>query len=174
MHRFLVAVSLLVVFALPACSGAPTTSNDSSSGGASRSAKVNGLGLMGESLEGERCDLDRVMASGEWVTLVFWQDWCSSCLAEAPHVQAASQTYRNRIAFYGVVSGADQTEGDFGLHKTVRELGLTYPQVRDRNGSWSARFNVSSTPTILVFSPDGALRYRGDHLPKNWNELLGE
>jgi thiol-disulfide isomerase/thioredoxin len=166
MPRFFTAVMVVLALALPACSGAPTTSSGSN--------QVNGLGLMGESLEGQRCDLDRVLASGKWVTLVFWQDWCSSCLVEAPHVQAASQIYRNQIAFYGVVSGADQTEGDFGLRTKVRELGLTYPQVRDRNGSWSARYHVTSTPTVLVFSPDGALQYRGDHLPGDWNQLLAQ
>jgi thiol-disulfide isomerase/thioredoxin len=158
-----------LLFCLPllvACAAAPNT--------AETQAPVDGRGLVGANLDGAQQDLDREFAQGKWVTLVFWQDWCTSCLAEAPHVQVDSRVYRSRVSFYGVVSGADLTEHDMGLRTKIRELGLTYPQIRDRNGAWSERFHVSSTPTILVFSPDGNLRYRGNHLPEDWLGLMTE
>jgi hypothetical protein len=88
-------------------------------------------------------------------------------------VQAASETYAGTVSFYGVVSGADQSVSDIRLRGVIQDLGLTYPQIRDRDGSWSRRFRVSSTPTIVVFSPDGTQRFRGNHLPPDWGSLLG-
>jgi thiol-disulfide isomerase/thioredoxin len=166
MRHTLLLFSLLVLPALAACSGAPAAPG--------AEAQIDGRGLVGVDLDGKSHSIDSAFAQGKWVTLVFWQDWCGSCLAEAPHVQDASRAYADRIAFYGVVSGADQTEKDFGLRNCVRELGLTYPQIRDRSGTWSLRFQVSSTPTVLVFSPNGVLRFRGNHLPESWNNLLAE
>jgi len=166
MQRFLPALLVLFLPLLVACSAAPTA--------AETQVAVDGRGLMGVDIDGVQQNLDHEFTQGKWVTLVFWQDWCSSCLAEAPHVQADSRVYGSRVSFYGVVSGADLTEHDMGLRTKIRELGLTYPQIRDRNGAWSGRFRVSSTPTILVFSPDGNLRYRGNHLPEDWLGLMTE
>ena len=164
MASFRFALLCLALPLLAACSASPT--------GPGTRAPVDGHGLVGVDLQGGAQRVDDSFAQNKLVTLVFWQDWCGSCLEEAPHVQAASQSYADRIAFYGVVSGPDLTEQDFGLKNKVRELGLTYPQVRDRDGSWSTRFGVTSTPTVLVFSANGTLRFRGNHLPASWNDLL--
>ena len=149
---------LLALSPLSACSSAP--SQDSSI-----------QALQSVDIDGGSVQLQNAFGQGKYVTLVFWQHWCEPCLEEAPHVQADSLTYRDQVSFFGVVSGPDQSDNDRELQFTIQQLGLTYPQVRDRDGSWSRTLSVSSTPTVLVFSPQGEQVFRGHELP-NWKQVL--
>lgn len=162
--RFTSAV--LFLLSMGACAGAP-------SGPGVRDA-VDGHGLVGQELYGDMLAVDQSFDAGKYVTLVYWQPWCETCLTDGPWIEIAKQKYADRIDFYGVVAGEDQTPNNADLKATVEDLGLTYPQIRDRDGSWSRRFEIIATPTFLVFSPSGTLRYRGRHMPGNWDELIGE
>lgn len=154
-----------LVFAT-ACAGSPT-------GPGVRDA-VDGHGLVGQELYGDMLEVDQSFDAGKYVTLVYWQPWCETCLTDGPWIEIANQQYGDRIDFYGVLAGEDQTLNNADLKATVKELGLTYPQIRDRDGSWSRRFEIIATPTFLVFSPSGTLRYRGRHMPGSWDELINE
>jgi thiol-disulfide isomerase/thioredoxin len=136
-------------------------------------ASVDGHGLIALDLAGTQHALDSQFHAGRAVTLVFWQTWCANCIKEAPQVEAARAEWGEQVAFYGVVSGPDQAVDEQKMRSLVDKLGLQYPQLRDRDGSWSGRFEVSATPTVLVFSPQGELLFRGKHLPEDWQALLG-
>ena len=122
---------------------------------------------------GTRHDLDQILARGKSVTLVFWQTWCATCRAEGPDLARAARSYANRIEFFGVVSGSDELVDGAELRQVSRELALSYPQIRDRDGSLAERFGVQSTPTIIVLGPGRRELYRGSALPDDWASLAG-
>lgn len=150
---------------LSACAGSPPQDTP-------QVPTSKGHGLVAVDMDGKSYALDAHYESGQAVALVFWQAWCDSCVAEAPHVEAARRAWSDEVAFYGVVSGPDQSVDEDKLRGLVYQLGLNYPQLRDRDGSWSQRFGVRATPTILVFSAQGELLFQGNHLPEDWRALL--
>lgn len=160
MRRFFLLTPLLL---LAACAGAPS---DPLSGDA---AHVHGVQAV--DMSGQTHVMDEVLNGQRGAVLVFWQEWCSSCLEEAPLVERESQQRGSDYAFYGVVSGKKDAQAEDRLEWSVQQLNLSYPQLRDVDGSISSRYAVSSTPTILVFNAAGELTYRGAHLPADWSGL---
>ncbi|MEZ6020667.1 MAG: TlpA disulfide reductase family protein [Planctomycetota bacterium] len=104
--------------------------------------------------------------------LVFWQSWCGSCVAEAPHVQRASRQYSKQLSVAGIVSGPDDSVDATHLQKTILELGLTYPQVRDRDLSLTRLFQITGTPTVIVLNKQREVVYRGHELPPSLEPYL--
>lgn len=130
--------------------------------------------LSGPLFSGGEIDLAEDLAAGTPVTLVFWQSWCGSCVEEAPHVNAAARELKGRMRVVGVVSGPDGP-GDVDemkLSKRILELGLTYPQIRDRDLSITRQFDVKGTPTVVILSPDGKVLYNDHQLPESWDAYL--
>mgnify|MGYP006442093351 CR=1 FL=1 len=125
-------------------------------------------------IEGRSHDPSKVLASGKPVALVFWQSWCGSCVAEAPHVEQARRKFGERIEFYGVVSGPDQSVDEAAVRKVVFQNQLQYTQLRDRDGALSKHFSVQSTPTIVIIGADRQVLYSGHTLPEDWNRLLAK
>ena len=100
-------------------------------------------------------------------TFVFWQPWCAACREEAPAAVAASTELSDSMLFYGVVSGPDGAVDEDLYEKSIAELGLSYPQVRDKDLALAKRFGITKTPTIIVLDGSGQLRYKGSHMPEN-------
>ncbi|MFN3244024.1 MAG: peroxiredoxin family protein [Planctomycetota bacterium] len=117
-------------------------------------------------------DVDGVTHRLEQPTVfVFWQPWCKACREEAPEAVAASVELGGEMAFVGVVSGPDEAVDGALFDQSVDELGLTYPQVRDRDLALTRRFDVRSTPMVVMVGGDGRVRYRGSNLPRDWSQL---
>ena len=131
-------------------------------GGAAEPAISNHAGMQFVDCDGNRHGLDNKAA-----TFVFWQPWCVSCREEAPAAVAASVELAESMAFYGVVSGPDGSVDEDLFEKSIVELGLSYPQVRDKDLALAKRFGVTKTPTIVVLDGSGQLRYKGSHMPEN-------
>jgi thiol-disulfide isomerase/thioredoxin len=119
-------------------------------------------------LDGAEYDLGRSFAAERAVALVFWQTWCSACLREGPQLAAADGRLAGSIDFYGVVTGPDDVVDEAAVASTARQLGLPYPQVRDRSAALARRFGVRGTPTIVVIEPSGEVSYNGHELPAAW------
>lgn len=117
-------------------------------------------------------DLNRELEAGRPVALVFWQSWCGSCVAEAPAVQAAFETYGKRIKIIGVVSGPDSAVDEGKLLQTIGSLGLTYDQIRDRDLVLTHRYGITGTPTIVILDPGGGVVYDQHHVPSSWETYL--
>lgn len=125
-------------------------------------------------LDGKTRNPDVDLSAGKPVVLVFWQSWCGSCVAEAPHVEQARRRFGDRIGFYGVVSGPDQAVDEAAVRKVVFQHQLKYPQMRDRDGALSKHFGVQSTPTVVIIGSDRQVLYSEHHLPESWDWLLTE
>lgn len=105
--------------------------------------------------------------SDKAATFVFWQPWCAACREEAPAAVAASVKLADSMSFYGVVSGPDGAVDENLYLKSIDELGLSYPQIRDKDLALAKRFGVTKTPTIIVVDSAGQLRFKGSHMPEN-------
>ena len=113
-----------------------------------------------------------MVASGNPMMLVFWQSWCAGCVAEAPHVQAAFERIGDRLSIAGVVSGPDQAIDADHLQSTIGRLGLTYPQVRDRQDELTQLFDVTITPQIVILDRNRQVVFNGHELPQDLDAYL--
>ncbi len=124
-------------------------------------------------LGGGTFDAGAEAAAGKHVVLVFWLPWCEPCRAEAPSLVRAARRHGDALAFVGIVSGPDDVVDDAEVRAAVDELGLPYPQVRDRDGSLADRYAVRGTPTLIVLGPDGREVFRGHRPPTTWPGTAG-
>ncbi len=122
-------------------------------------------------MDGQAMDLDQALDSGQSVALVFWQTWCTSCLAEMPHLDQAARELTGRVQFVGIVPGPDDRVDDVEVRDVVGRHALSYPQVRDRDLVLTHRFQVEGTPTIIVIAPDRSVVFEGHRSP-DWTQLV--
>lgn len=122
-------------------------------------------------IDGRSVDVAAALASGKTVVLVYWQTWCASCIAEAPALARAAREHAGELAFVGIVPGPDDTVDAAELEKLVERFDLPYPQVRDRDLSWSRAFAVQGTPTLVALRADGSEAWRGHRPPADWLAL---
>ena len=123
--------------------------------------------------EGRVVSIDAALDAGKCVVFVFWQTWCPKCKAEAPSLAKSAKAYADKAQFLGVISGPDDVVDDRRVESFIREAGLTYPQIRDRDLALTRGFAVDGTPTIIVMDPRKEVIYRGHHAPAKWSELFG-
>lgn len=111
------------------------------------------------------------LTAGEPVMLVFWQTWCGSCVEEAPLVEELHKS-RPDLHVFGVVSGSARDVNEIEVGRTAVQLGLTYPQVLDRDLALTNGFGVQGTPTVIVIGADGEVLYDEHHLPADLDALV--
>ena len=88
---------------------------------------------------------------GRIVLVNFWATWCVPCVAEMP----ALQRLRERLARRRVeVVAVNFQENAARIAPFVERLGLTFPVVRDHDGTIRAAWNVTVFPTTFVVGPD--------------------
>ncbi|MEQ8762785.1 MAG: TlpA disulfide reductase family protein [Planctomycetota bacterium] len=123
-----------------------------------------------QTMDGRTLDLDRSLAAGHSVALIFWQTWCSSCKTEMPELNEAAHELEGQVDFVGVIPGPDDRVDDGEVLAVAGSYALVYPQVRDRDLSLTRRFGVQGTPTIVVIGPDRSILFDGHRSP-DWKTL---
>jgi cytochrome c biogenesis protein CcmG/thiol:disulfide interchange protein DsbE len=83
--------------------------------------------------------------------LDFFASWCYACPYESKRLEKFSKQYRGRIAFIGV------NTKDFGpdARRYVSKYHLTYPTVRDPDGSVLAKWGGLPIPRIFFIDRNG-------------------
>lgn len=92
---------------------------------------------------------------GRWVLVNFWASWCIPCREEAPALERFQRQHGGpRFTVLGIDSRDLTSDGrDF-----VREYGLTYPQLRDGDGSAADDFGTTGVPENFLIDPQGKVR----------------
>lgn len=153
----------VLLLGLAACSGNPLLSD--------RVQSLAGAGA--RDLDGMMHLPETVAASDRAALLIFWDP---SDASQHRMLRQAGKEARARAAdyaFFGVVSGSDRTVDETALRSLLTELGVDFPQLRDRDGSLADRFVAEDTPLVMVWGVQGDLRYRVEGLPHVWDGISG-
>ncbi len=107
---------------------------------------------------------------GRWVLVNFWASWCLPCREEAPDLEDFQRRYGGEDF---TVLGIDSRDLSDDGRAFVREFDLTYPQLRDGDGSAADEFGNTGVPENYLVDPEGNVRllFRG---PVNAAYLSGE
>ncbi len=92
------------------------------------------------------------------IVLVFLMHDCPVTNASAPELARLSSEFTQRgVEFYGVY--VTETEKEIEAHR--RDYGLKFPGLLDPKLQLARAAGATRAPEAAVFSPDGALLYRG-------------
>jgi cytochrome c biogenesis protein CcmG, thiol:disulfide interchange protein DsbE len=108
------------------------------------------LSVLGGNGTGEIADY-----RGKWVLVNFWASWCEPCRSEAPALETFQQQHaRNGFTVLGI--DLDDSTDDAGAF--VSRYGLTYPQLRDGDGSDRRdAYGMTGFPESFLVNPSGKL-----------------
>ena len=84
------------------------------------------------------------------VLVYFWASWCTPCKTEAPLLQRLWPEFQARGYTFVGVNIQDQ---DADARRFIQEHGLTFPQVRDREGSVYLDYGVYGLPESFFLKP---------------------
>jgi cytochrome c biogenesis protein CcmG, thiol:disulfide interchange protein DsbE len=89
---------------------------------------------------------------GKVVLVNVWASWCEPCRDELPLIEKA---HRRLSARGGTVLGIDVKENSGAALAAVEKYGLTYPNLRDRDGSYVREWGQTGYPENYVIDRDG-------------------
>jgi cytochrome c biogenesis protein CcmG/thiol:disulfide interchange protein DsbE len=88
---------------------------------------------------------------GKPVVLDFWASWCYACPEESKRLQKSLARYGRDVRFIGV----DTKDYGPDARRYVRKLRLTYPSVRDPDGSVLAKYGGLPIPRLFFIGRGG-------------------
>ncbi len=91
---------------------------------------------------------------GQPVMINFWASWCVPCREEAPTLQRAWETYKDRGA---VFLGVNIWDSDANARAFIREFGITYPNLLDRDGKVAIEYGLRGVPETFFVNRQGSL-----------------
>jgi cytochrome c biogenesis protein CcmG/thiol:disulfide interchange protein DsbE len=89
---------------------------------------------------------------GRVVVLNYWASWCDPCRTESPLLERWHGRIRDRG---GTVLGVDVLDLSGDARDFIREYGLSYPMLRDRDGETQGRWGITGLPETFVIDPEG-------------------
>jgi cytochrome c biogenesis protein CcmG/thiol:disulfide interchange protein DsbE len=89
---------------------------------------------------------------GKVVLVNVWAAWCDPCRDELPLIQKAHKMMSKRG---GTVLGIDVKENSGAALDAVEEFGLTFPNLRDRDGSYVREWGQTGYPENYVIDRKG-------------------
>jgi cytochrome c biogenesis protein CcmG/thiol:disulfide interchange protein DsbE len=90
-----------------------------------------------------------------WVLVNFWASWCIPCRDEAPALESFQRRHGDRDF---TVLGIDSRDLSGDGRAFVRRFGLSYPQLRDGDGTAAHDFGTTGVPENFLVDPRGKVR----------------
>ncbi len=118
----------------------------------------------GRTIPAPRLDLPRLDAPGRLslaalrgkvVVVNFWQSSCVPCKQEARTLEAAATSWRARTHGKVVFLGVDALDLTSTGRAYLRRYGVTYPNVRDGDGTTYPGWGVTGTPETFFIDAHG-------------------
>jgi cytochrome c biogenesis protein CcmG/thiol:disulfide interchange protein DsbE len=91
---------------------------------------------------------------GRVVVLNYWASWCEPCRAESPLLE---RWHRRLTRRGGTVVGVDVLDVTSDARRFIREYGLSYPMLRDKDGDTHADFGVVGYPETFAIDRRGRI-----------------
>ena len=91
---------------------------------------------------------------GKVVVLNFWASWCEPCREESPLLE---RWHRRISEKGGTVLGVDVLDVTSDARGFVREYGLSYPMLRDRDGNSLGAYGVVGYPETFAIDRRGRI-----------------
>lgn len=105
------------------------------------------LGVLGSSAELALSDY-----AGTPIVLNVWASWCPPCRVELPLLEKGWEEYGEAgVQFIGL----DIQDTESAALSTVRQFGLTYPNVRDVAGRTAVEYGVTGLPVTFFIDRNG-------------------
>jgi cytochrome c biogenesis protein CcmG/thiol:disulfide interchange protein DsbE len=144
------ATALIALLAYGVASqGTDTTIDDALAEGERVRAPDASLALLGRDGEGSLADY-----RGKVVVLNFWASWCPPCVDELPLLERTQRRLESRGATVLGVNYKDLPEDALGF---VRRFGISFPNLRDRDGEYAERFAAIAFPETFVIDRRGRI-----------------
>ncbi len=87
---------------------------------------------------------------GRVVVLNFWASWCDTCTAESALIERAQRLLSRSGA--GTVVGIDYKDLTSGAQQFIDAHGLSYPNLRDIDGSFATAYGTDALPETFVLN----------------------
>jgi len=91
---------------------------------------------------------------GQVVVLNYWASWCAPCRDESPLLQRWHKKISKQNA---TVLGVDVLDVTSDAQAFVDKYGLTYPQLRDKDGSTQDDLGIVAYPESFVIDRTGQI-----------------
>lgn len=91
---------------------------------------------------------------GKVVVLNYWASWCKPCRIETPVLERWHRRIEGRG---GTVLGVDVLDVSDDARAFVRKYGLTYPMLRDGDGSTQKQLGILAYPETFVIDRAGRI-----------------
>ncbi len=88
-----------------------------------------------------------------YVVVNFFASWCAPCADEAPLLNRMQQ----RLAGHGTVVGVAWNDATEDTRRFARVHALSYPVLRDVDGSFASAYGVTGMPESFVIDPHGRI-----------------
>ena len=98
--------------------------------------------------------------AGRVVLLNVWATWCKPCVREMPALQRLYERLHPRGLEVLAVNVDVDAVGATDVAGFARDLGLTFPILRDATGAVEEAFNVIGLPVTVVITRDGLIHER--------------
>ena len=108
-----------------------------------------------DTLDGTKVTLSELR--GKIVIINLWATWCPPCRAEMPALENAYEQYKDSgVVILGLNVTNQDSEKD--IPPFVKEFGLTFPILLDRDGSVSTLYQLRGLPTTYFVNREGIIR----------------
>jgi cytochrome c biogenesis protein CcmG/thiol:disulfide interchange protein DsbE len=87
---------------------------------------------------------------GNVVVVNFWASWCDTCTAESAVIERAQRLLASTGD--GTVVGIDYKDLSSSAQQFIGQHGLSYPNLRDIDGSFAAAYGTDALPETFVLN----------------------